>query len=182
VSPQRKIQARDLATDIRDGLTPSQLMAKYGLSYKGLKRAFDMLITTGLLEKAGPAGNDPRRCDQVVLRRIRRFPRYQLLDTHLPVYRGNDRGISGTLHDVSEEGVGISGIAMSPGEWTSLVINTGHAYGIGSIVLHAECRWTRPPEAEQPCLTGFEIIVISEDDQGNLMRLIEMIQSRTPHR
>jgi hypothetical protein len=46
--PTKKISAKAIMTDLRAGMSNSQLMSKYGISFQGLHDLFDKLITAGL--------------------------------------------------------------------------------------------------------------------------------------
>jgi hypothetical protein len=49
--PKRTINAKEAATDIRSGMTSSDLMQKYGVSAKGLDKLFRKLVDAGLLHE-----------------------------------------------------------------------------------------------------------------------------------
>ncbi|AFM24492.1 hypothetical protein [Desulfomonile tiedjei] len=46
---KRKIRAKDMVHDIREGLSDSQLIEKYGLTSRGLQYIFRKLVQTGLM-------------------------------------------------------------------------------------------------------------------------------------
>jgi lipopolysaccharide biosynthesis regulator YciM len=50
--PLKKISAKAIMVDLKAGLSDSQLMTKYGLSFQGLQDLFSKLVNAGLATKA----------------------------------------------------------------------------------------------------------------------------------
>jgi len=87
VKPTKKISAKAIMIDLRDGLSDNELMRKYGLSFQGLQDLFSKLIeaklaTTAYFEKralsqAGrPAKEkEPRACPYCGFRDRSQFDR-----------------------------------------------------------------------------------------------------------
>jgi lipopolysaccharide biosynthesis regulator YciM len=48
----KKINAKSIMTDLKDGLSDSQLMEKYGLSFQGLQELFSKLVHAKLATRA----------------------------------------------------------------------------------------------------------------------------------
>lgn len=71
---QKKINAKAIMTDLKDGLSDGQLMEKYGLSFQGLQDLFSKLTEAKLATpayfekramkqtKGSAEGNDPTTC------------------------------------------------------------------------------------------------------------------------
>jgi len=50
--PTKKINAKAIMTDLKEGMTDAQLMEKYGLSFQGLRDLFSKLVEAGLATQA----------------------------------------------------------------------------------------------------------------------------------
>jgi hypothetical protein len=73
---KRVIKAKDVVNDIREGLTDSQLMGKYGLSVKGLQGVFTKLVQAKIILPEDLFGRAPVLAeDSVTVEYIRMDPR-----------------------------------------------------------------------------------------------------------
>ena len=170
---KRIIEAKDIVRDIRSGMSDAQLMKKYDLSSKGLQSAFQKLVDNRIMtvqevygERYAESGEDT-----IVICDLRQLPRY-LLTIVVPLYDGAQPENKGVLRDISEKGLGITGLQARIGEIKSLVIVCGELFEFSHIWLEAECRWINLEESEDRWEAGFQITKISREDLVRLKRLI----------
>ncbi len=170
---KRIIEAKDIVRDIRSGMSDTQLMTKYDLSSKGLQSAFQKLVDNRIMtvqevygERYAESGEDT-----IVICDMRQLPRY-LLTIIVPLYDGAQPENKGVLRDISEKGLGITGLRARIGEIKSLVIVCGELFDFSHIWIEAECRWINLEESEDRWEAGFQITKISREDLAKLKRLI----------
>ena len=85
--PPKKINAKAIMTDLKEGMTDTQLMEKYGLSFHGLQDLFSKLVHAGLatqtyFEKRAlkqvssrPPNEEPTTCPYCGYRAAEKFAR-----------------------------------------------------------------------------------------------------------
>ncbi len=164
-----------IADDVRCGLAAPELMKKYQLSDSGLLKAYNKLLTDGLLRPAdikelkgpfeGPAPFPNERRESP-----RRTP-----SVPIAVYDSSDNGPKGTIKDISEKGLAVRGISGIVGESKILSI-LGDDFGlVDPFEVEVECRWAgiEAPGAQQ--VAGFKITGISDTDLRRLQQLVEFV-------
>jgi hypothetical protein len=170
---KRIIEAKCIVRDIRSGMSDADLMQKYNLSSKGLQSAFQKLIDNRIMTIQEIYGQRDSETgdDTMIIYDMRQFPRY-LLAVVVPVYDKARPDQIGTLRDVTERGLGISGLEARIGEVKSLIISCGEFIDVKDLYLEAECRWINPDESGDLWRGGYQITKISRDNLARLRRLI----------
>ena len=79
------------------------------------------------------------------------------------------------LSDVTEKGIGITGMAARIGETKTFVIPAGDFIETDPILLEARCQWAEEEKETGEWLAGFEITRISEKCLDDLRRLIQSL-------
>jgi len=170
----RQITAGELVQQIRAGVSDFELMENYGLSSKGLEKAFRTLIDAGAIREEELRGRSQSVYDTVFIESMREIPRYYLALT-VEIYDATRPGIKGKLRDITEQGVGITGIPATVGETKTLVIPAGKFSDFQQIVFEAECIWTESEGAGGRFVAGFRIASISEQALSDLKALIRSV-------
>ncbi|MFH1117203.1 MAG: hypothetical protein V1792_25065 [Pseudomonadota bacterium] len=175
---RRIINGRKFAADIASGMNESQLMAKYGLSRKSLRRVCSKLLAAR--DRMAKEFREGIHIDNstVVDACVRQIQRCSP-DFDVPLYESSTPEIQGRVRDISEEGVGVVGIDASVNEIKTFVV-LGDPFGeVGSFEFLAECRWAKASDGYRRSRSGYRIIGISEDDLRHLRKLIRLITLRT---
>ncbi len=175
VREKKRIDIREIVADVRSGLTEPQLMEKYALSSRGLQSAFWKLVHSGALSWEELLSSYPGLQDSVTLSRMRQWTRsYPILS--VPVYElGNPRN-RGKIRDLSDKGVGATGVSGVVGQKLTLVLVPDEFLVIKPFELMVECKWFSPGKEDHPCSAGFEIL----DVEGKgMMQLQELVQLMT---
>jgi uncharacterized protein (DUF433 family) len=161
----------DIIEDIRSGMTDSKLMEKYGLSADGFQMVLQMLIETNAITLQELYDTVPSAHDTVSLKNMRELPR-QYLAVAVDIYESKRPEIRGTLSNVTEKGMAITGIAAQVGEFRTFVIPAEDFIEADPILLEAQCRWGTKEKSTGESLAGFEITKISEKGLDDLRRLM----------
>jgi hypothetical protein len=170
MNPKRRIKATDITNDIRGGMNVSQLMAKYRLTIKGLRKAFHQLVEGSALSKEEL--NSLKSLRDITVKELRQFPRYPM-KSPMKIFDGGDPFKGGVVKDLSEKGVCIQGIETEIGEVKNFIIRLGSFGATSSIVFQARCRWVKKSMTSgKTDLAGFEITDISTLDSGVFARFI----------
>jgi hypothetical protein len=175
VSAKRKIDARELVAGIRSGVTDVELMEKYKLSSRGLQRVFTKLVDSGALMADDLSGLSISHVDSVTLQNVRGSMR-ALPILSMGVYERINPQIMGRIRDLSEIGLGVSGLEAHVGEFKSLVVVPDEFLEVEPFSFEAKCRWSSMRDQGKICNAGFEITDISS---GNYMQLLEILQLMT---
>ena len=179
---KRQIKAKEVVQDVRNGMTGSQLMAKYGLTRQGLQGILERLADKGLLKPSDLPGWVPMyssRYDEVELIRTRRFPRYCLAAVDLFVRDMENPAVMGRVIDISEEGIAVQGIDAHAEQTKSFLMIGPQKLLSVPISFDAECRWSYRDPASGMCTTGYEIVMIAEDDIERLRSVIDLVRKET---
>jgi hypothetical protein len=171
---KRIIQARDIVRDVRSGMTDVDLMAKYGLSAKGLESAFTKLANSGILTVGEIYGQRRSGQDTVIIDDVRELPRHFLSMT-IPIYEPANEKRKGQIREVTEKGVGITGIQARIGEVKAFVIACRPFLDVDNIWLEAECIWMQAGKKIEDWYGGFQITKISPKDLNNIRQLIQLL-------
>jgi len=171
---KRTIKAKDIVTDIRSGMTDAELMDKYQLSAKGLESLFQKILEAKAMQPAEFYDRKPRRDDTVALENLRRSPR-NYLAFPLPIVEAPDFENEGTVVDINEHGLQVSGIEATAGDTKDFLIRADELQEIYPFGFQAICRWAKKEPDGTP-VAGFEITDIPE---GSLQELRKLIRSLT---
>jgi hypothetical protein len=171
--PQRSIKAKEILEDIRRGLSKKDLMAKHGLSRKGLDSAFEQLI------KAGNLGREDISEDLAWYfasdSAERRVTTRRHLYFELPVYLMDEPETKGAVRNISDKGVGIKGIRVDVGKIEKLII-VADQFGAGShIKIDAKCVWSTDRTSTGKVFTGFQFVNVSSKKLEALWKLLDLV-------
>ena len=166
----RKIRARDLITDIRGGLTASQLMRKYRLSTKTMRLVFRQLLDANAVTKT-ELDERPTLYQCSIAGSVRRARRRRITFP-LQIFDNGNPFENGLVRDLSEKGVCVEGIATNIGDVKDFIIRAGNFYHGFTLVFEAGCRWVQRRDHDKRIVAGFEITNISALDSKELQRLL----------
>ncbi|MBI5570720.1 MAG: PilZ domain-containing protein [Desulfomonile tiedjei] len=169
----RRLNIVNVLADIRGGMSRSELMKKYDLSAEMLKR-----VGKKLLEARGSRSvdDDPETIIEEPADFITtsEFVRHEV-DLEIPVYDAARPEVQGTVRDISEEGVSIAGLEANVGDAKTLVILADEFGQFAAFEFEGYCRWCFTDPDEGTSLTGFAITRISDEDLGELRKLVRII-------
>ena len=94
----------------------------------------------------------------------------------VPVYEENLDTIRGSVCELTERAVGITGIEATVGETKKLVIPADEFFNVSPFSFKATCRWVAGRNGDGQSVTGFEITDISSDHYLRLKQLIQLIK------
>jgi hypothetical protein len=174
MSVKRVIKASEVVRDLRDGLTDSEIMAKYKLSAKGLQSLFRKLEAAKVMKPSELYGRFPSYDDTAALdlpRLVSREP----LGIALPIYDANQPEITGVVGDIAEKGLRVRYIRSAVGETKTFVIRPDELFSVAPITLEATCRWTRREGPNRDHISGYEIPRISPRDLQELQELLRAL-------
>ncbi len=172
---KRVIKAKDVVNDIREGMTDSQLMGKYGLSMKGLQGVFTKLVQAKVIPPEELFDRAPVLAeDSVTVEYIRMDPR-QKLEITIRVSDAIDPRQVGILRDLSLVGIGVRGIETRRGEVRTLTVEASQMLPVDNFSVEAVCRWVKRRRSEGIVDAGFEITGISEEDKKRVNKLIKFM-------
>ena len=172
--PKRSISAKDIVNDIRGGLADTELMEKYHLSSRGLQSLFRKFVEGKFVSRAELDVRTSLDQDTAEVTGVRRYRRrYPVLPA--TVHEPGNPETKGMLRDITERGVGITGIEASVDEIRTFVIRAGSLSGFEPFQLQAICRWAKKGD-DGKHTAGFEITSISRE---NLQGLRDLIQGFT---
>ncbi len=164
----------DFVKDIQSGMSDSDLMKKYALSADGLQTVIKTLTKAKAVTAEKLYRTSASVHDTVFIENMRELPRHHLAIS-VDVYELKRPEISGMLIDVTERGVGISGLPATRGQIKRLVIPASDFIEADSITFGAECRWSDKDKETGEPLAGFEITKISEKCLKDLRKLIQSL-------
>ena len=169
---KREIEAKDLIFDIRSGMTDSQLMEKYRLTYRGLKSALQKLVNVQAIDPEEL--NEKFPLYEVItaddMRRLVRAP----LPFPLPVYESHRPDDKGQVRNISEQGIGIKGIESRVSETKHLVVDATEFASVELVSFYAQCRWVKRKNSGE-YVAGFEITRISKEGFDELKKTIQLL-------
>lgn len=113
-----------------------------------------------------PRGSNGSQKDSGEFREAGRY-----LVVPVPVYETRNPRVLGTVSDISERAVGVTGIPAGIEETKTLVVVPEESMMIESFRFRSRCRWTDARKSEH--FARFEIVAIAEKDKKNLRELIE---------
>jgi hypothetical protein len=174
MAEKKKIKAKDIINDIRDGMTDSELMNKYSLSIRGLQSIFRKLEAVNAIKPSELYGRFPGLDDTIEVDQFRRELR-EYLELSVPIYEMENPERIGAVKDISTKGIGARGIKASPGEVKTLVINPANLLSVDAFSFEAVCRWVRRDGPNRDYVGGFEITAISEESEQKLRDLVSKV-------
>lgn len=169
---KREIEAKDLIFDIRAGMTDSQLMEKYRLTYKGLKSALQKLLNVQAISPEELYERFPLY--EVItaddMRRLVRSP----LPYPVPVFESSHPEPKGQVRNITEQGIGVKGIECRVGETKHFVVDATEFATVELVSFYAQCRWVKKKTSGE-YVAGFEITRISKESFHDLKKMIHLL-------
>jgi PilZ domain len=177
VSPKQLISARDFVQDMRSGTTDAALIAKYNLSPNRLQSIFKKLLDANAMTAKELDGRCASFDDSVqTSAKACRLLYRHVLDFVLPIYEEAKPEILGMVLNITEGGVGLSGIHARVGESKNFVIPADEFFDVGRTLFQARCCWVGNEIRTGERFSGFEVTSISAGDLSELRKLIQLIQ------
>ena len=171
---KRTIGARSIREDIRSGLSETELMAKHGLSLKGLQRLCKQLVQAKIVAHEDLYIRFPsyrERTDQLRQRKARRVG----LSVMLPVYDVSSASY-GILRDVSETGLRVAGIEYEIGDVATFQLPIDSFMNADPLLVLAKCRWVSEKGTKNKYfVAGFELVDLTSTDRKILNEFINLL-------
>jgi uncharacterized protein (DUF433 family) len=169
----RTLNLLTILADIRSGMTRSDLLEKYTLTDKTLRQVVQKLIAAEGKRSAfdGPETVIEEPADFLA---TGEFVRHEV-DFDLPVYEAYRPEIIGKVRDVSEEGISVTGIEASRGDFKNLVVVADDLGQFSSFEFEGYCRWAFTDSVDRVCIAGFAIETISISDAQELQKLVHVV-------
>lgn len=171
---KKRIQTSLILADIRSHLSEAQIMAKYGLSSRGLQSAFWKLVRSGAVTWDELLNVYPALDDSVTLQKMRQWIRSHPI-LSIGVYDESSPENRGKVRDLTEKGVGVTGIQVRPEERKTLVLVPDEFMELKPFALEGVCRWFNPGHRGEVCSAGFQIVQIDGDSLEELQELVQLM-------
>jgi hypothetical protein len=168
-----KIRGKEVLSDIRSGMTESQLRTKYSLSSRGLIRLFDRLVDKQLIETSELFQRYPSYRKAVDHLGQRKAPRARLTVPML-IYDIDSSAI-GVVRDLSMTGLRVAGLKTKVGDRKTFQIPVDMFINNDPLLVIVECCWVKSREDKKYQLAGFKILNLSERDASVLKTFIEFL-------
>jgi hypothetical protein len=179
-SSLKKIRARPLVADVRSGMTDSDLMAKYGVSPKGLNSILTKLVDSEVINHDELYQMCPSY-REAVDRPERRVISRKEVTKPLRIYEANT-SIGAFVRDISERGLRVAGIRSRVGEIKSLSLPVDLSVEKKVLQFEGACRWAGTRGTyNKYVLAGYEITRIRDEtlqDLRDFIRLIDLGRSQ----
>lgn len=172
---KRIIKAKTVVSDIRAGLSESQLMAKYVLSAAELRQVVASLQRAGHLRDreieewhASSEASSGKSGTRELPRAYLRIPP--------EISDGQDACNRGLVTDISVGGFRTRGLAASVGERKIFLIHACEIADTGDIRVHATCKWYKAESIDIHMQeAGFRIEAVSEAGAIEIRKLIQLL-------
>lgn len=169
---RRRISARQVIEDIRSGTAVMELLQKHKLTSNELRRLLDKLLHFRLLNQRELDSWSTLNHEITVIRGVRQDARLTI-DFPLRVQDCDHPYKQGIVRDLSQRGIGVSGINARVGETRTLVVRLNGIADCSSVRFEAKCRWVIQMEADgQECMAGFEITGIDSAALKELRKVL----------
>jgi len=172
--PALKISASEILVDIRSGATGSGIMKKYKLTAAALQDTLRQLIQSMHLSLSELSRELYLRHEANVPGEIREMKRHYL-DFEVQVHDLKQPAILGMVRDITEKGVGLSGIEAEIDEIRHLVVLGDPLEQVPPFEFQAKCRWSNRGTQPANWEAGFEITQITEENLEKLRKLIALV-------
>jgi hypothetical protein len=173
MTQQRTIKARVIVSDIRSGMTVTQLMEKYQVSLVKLHYIFRILSHAHAIDRKElePLVSIPD--ERLDIGKTRRTHRHCVF-VRLPIYDLDNLLQEGTVVDISEEGLQVSGFPFRAGDVRELLLQADHFADVYPFVMEAQYQWAFESPGGQ-ITAGFKITSISEASREELRKVSRML-------
>lgn len=170
---KRTINAKEIVSDIRSWMNNQRLMDKYHVSLDKLHNIFKQLLDAHAIERSElePLISIPHlRVNGGKRRRLHRG--YVFIK--LPIYDLENLINKGTVVDISEVGLQISGIPATVGDTKEFLVQADYFADVYPFIFEAKCKWTSKAE-DGNLLSGFEITSITEGALEELRKITNLL-------
>ena len=171
----RCIEAEEIISDIRSGMTEDDLKRKYELSSGALSKAVQLLLDGDHLNRCDLAAGAVPYEEVVEPGKARRVERYYF-DFDLPVVATESPETVGKVRDLTTRGLGTEGIRASVGDVKTLRIQHERFVLLKAFTFQAQCRWIRADQHGGGLIAGFRITSISDQDREQLRKLVRLLR------
>ena len=174
MSSTRRIRCIECAQQIRSGMGDTELMARHGLSSRGLQRVLVKLVEANMLSHAELYERSPLYRDASVGMKSRTDSR---LDLTVPIYIYDaDSPKPGLLRNLSEKGLRVAGIRAKVGDLKQFHIPVDVFTNADPINFVARCLWVdiKGKKITYP-VAGFEITEITDHDLETLKNFMDFL-------
>jgi hypothetical protein len=172
---KRKIVAELIVQDIRSGLSDVSLMEKYMLSEKGLDKVFRKLLDHGAMSADELSPRIASHADLTPLDYLRESNSHELVCL-VPIYEENLQDTRGSVCELTERGVGVTGLEAAVDDLKNFVIPADEFFSISPFSFCATCRWVEQQDKSAEPVAGFEITDISDENYQRLRQLIRLLR------
>jgi hypothetical protein len=173
--PRRKIKAEAMIRDIRSGISESALSQKYKLSDAGLEKIFRKLVDSGRitseelsfrLSSNGDHDGPDYLCESTL----------DELVCLVPIYEEAVPETRGTVCELTERSVDVTGVITEVHEIKKLVIPADEFFSIPAFSFEASCRCIERHDGTGESVAEFAIRRISAESRQRLKQLIRLIK------
>jgi PilZ domain len=172
VDQRRKISARKVVEDIRSGTSVTDLLHKYALSETALRRLLDKLLHSRFLDQRELDNWEALNHNVTVIRGVRQETRIPI-DFPLRVQDCDHPYEHGLVRNLSQTGIGVSGIRARVGETRTLLVRLNGRVDRSFVRFEAKCRWVIQTEGDvHECTAGFEITGIDDAARSALRKVM----------
>ena len=175
MSYRRKISAERIIQDIRSGMSDALLMEKYILSERGLNKVFKKLLQHRAMSADELSHRIASYADLSPLDYLRESTHRELVCL-VPIYDENLQDIRGSVCELTEKSVGVTGLEAAVDDVKKLVIPADEFFGISPFSFQAACRWVEKQNESAEPVAGFEITDISDENYQQLKQLIRLLR------
>jgi len=170
---KRSIKANEIVSDIRSEMNNRQLMYKYNVSLDKLHNIFKQLLDAHAIDRSElePLISIPHlRINGGQRRRLHR----SYVFVKLPIYDLENLINKGTVVDISEVGLQISGIPAKVGDTKELLVQADYFADVYPFIFESKCKWSSKAE-DGNLFSGFEITSITEGAMEELRKITNLL-------
>jgi hypothetical protein len=175
MSYKRKIIAEHIIRDIRSGMTDERLMEKYMLSERGLNKVFRKLLNHEAMSEEELSTRIASYADLSPLDYLPESTPHELVCL-VPIYEENLQDTRGSVCELTEKSVGVTGIQAAVKDLKKLVIPADEFFSVSPLSFQAVCRWVQQPNEGSEPVAGFEITDISDENYQRLRQLMRLLR------
>jgi len=172
---KRRIKTEHIVKDIRSGMDDALLMEKYKLSERGLNKIFRKLLDHEAMTPDELTARIGSYVDLSSLDYLRESTGKELVCL-VPIYEENSQHLRGSVCELTETTIGVTGLDASAGDVRKFVIPADEFFSIPAFSFDAVCRWVEERNEDMGPMAAFEITGISNENYQQLKRLIRLIK------
>lgn len=170
---KKRVSVREIVRDVRQGLSETELMQRHELSSRGLQSALWKLVDSGVLTWGEVLGAYADDDGSEAARRNRQWTRgYPVLSVHV-LEESHPENV-GKVKDLTEKGLGVTGMLAQVNEQKTLVVVPDEYLGFKSFSIGVACKWYVPPINRFPSAAGFAIIAMDKEGFEGLQEVLQL--------